>query len=238
MTGTTKMLSAAAVALSLTVFAGQAQAQFGPMGGMMGGMGMRGGGMGMMRGMGGGGPGMGSARYMMMDEPRSRRSRSREAYEEAPSRTKTHAKPMPAAVNPPRTSVTASAPASVQTNAVSTSQQVGAVQPAQTPNTVQPVAPVAKVQPPAPDPSSSAESDADNALPTRVTAQTRPRNCMTKLYLKDGTVILQDFCTLEQAVIKQGEGAVAQAPAAPTAPAAQPQQTPYRQAPAQLARNR
>jgi hypothetical protein len=238
MTGTTKILAAAAVALSLTAFAGQAQAQFGPMGGMMGGggMGMRGGPMGMMRGgMGGGGPGMGSSRYMMLDGEGSRRSRSRDYQEEAPSRhAKTRGKPAPVAARAPQVVLAPAVTqgARVQTNSVSTTQQVIAVQPVHVPQTVQQVAPVAPVQQ-----ASAPESDADNALPTRVTPETRPHNCMTKLHLRDGTVILQDFCTLEQAVIKQGDtgAAVAQAPAQQTAPAAQ---SPYRQPPAQIARNR
>jgi hypothetical protein len=88
-----------------------------------------------------------------------------------------------------------------------------------------------------------APPEAETALPVRITPQTRPLNCMTKLYLRDGTVILQDFCTLEQAVIRQGETSqLAQPQATPPAPPQQaqpqPQQIQPSQSPAMLARNR
>jgi len=251
MTRTTKLLSAAAMGLSLIALAGPANAQFGPMGGGMGpmGMGMRGSMMG-MRGMGMM-PGMGSARYMALDGQGSRRSRSREVYEEPPRQVRAR-KVAPVIAHAPRMTTPVAAPAMqavhVQPNVTTTAKQITAVQPQQAtlpaPQTV-PAQPQVQAQPPVqaqpqqnPVPVASvstiASASVDSALPTRITAETRPHNCMTKLHLKDGTVILQDFCTLEQAVIKQADAPRPQTqPASQSVPIAAPQQ-----APAQLARTR
>ena len=251
MTRNTKLLSAAAMALSLVALAVPANAQFGPMG-----MGMRMGPMGMgMRGpMGMGGmrmaPGMGSARYREIHAPAPRRSRYREVYEEPPPRHVHARKSAPAATHGSR--VTAAVPTSVtqgkdvQTNVPvsTTAQPQQTTQSQQTPLAVKqsaPVQPQVQAQPlqnPAPvvTTSTSAVSNVgtDSALPTRLSPTTRPHNCLTKLHLKDGTVILQDFCTLEQAVIKQGDGNRTETqPTAQQTPVAAPHQ-----APAQLARSR
>jgi hypothetical protein len=235
MAATRKRLSAAAIAtfalaLALTAITSDAQAQFG--------MGM---GMGMMRGpmgMGMRGPmGMGSARSMMVDGPGygSRRShRSRDYDDDPPPR---HAKRGKApATSAPVAAARHVAPAKPQPQVqpAIVSKPVTASAPAvqSAPATQQHnPAPVIASQPAAT--STTTQSDADSALPVRLTPQTRPLNCMTKLHLKDGTVILQDFCTLEQAVIKQGETSQAQ-----TQPPSPPAQKQHEQAPAQIARNR
>jgi hypothetical protein len=243
---TRNILSAVAIALACGVAAGEAQAQFGMgmgMGMMRGPMGM---GMGMMRGP----MGMGS-RSMYLSSPPSgyRRShRSRHYVEDEPpprhvkqQRAK-HAAPVAKVVAPAK----APAPQVVSKPVVQTKalpqyqaappvQPVQSVQPAQAnqlPQTVQ--APVQS----APAVASAAPASTDSAMPVRLTPQSRPLNCMTKLYLKDGTVLLQDFCTLEQHVIKQGDKPRSQAvtPATP-APVA-PQQVRQGETPSQLARSR
>jgi hypothetical protein len=115
-------------------------------------------------------------------------------------------------------------------------QPAQASQPAQT--VQQPLTQQATQTPPASAP--VAQASTDSALPTRVTPDTRPLNCTTKMHLKDGTILWQDFCTLEQAVLKQGSGGgsttqQATTPAPPVTP--QPLSKPQ-QAPSQLARNR
>jgi hypothetical protein len=250
MIATRNVLSAVAVALALGAAAGEAQAQFGmgmgmrgPMGGMgMMGMGMRGGPMGM---------GMGS-RSMYLSSPPSgyRRShRSRDFVEdEPPARQAKHrAKPAPVQAAAP-----AKAPAArVVSNPALPAKTLPQYQPAQS---AQPVLsgasqPAQLSQPaqatpvpqsvPAPVQQAAAPvapAGADSALPVRLTPDTRPLNCMTKLHLKDGTVLLQDFCTLEQHVIKQPDRPQSQAVTPP--PALQPQQVRKDAAPSQLARNR
>lgn len=259
-----QVLSAVAVAtLALTFFAiaSDAQAQFGPMG--MGMMGMRGRmGMGMM-GMRGA-IGMGSARSRYLSGPGygSRSSRSYRGYvdDELPSRhAKPHAKPVP-------TATAGRSIAPVQLPAKGTTQHVegksGVVQPllnnrlAQTgrPVQVDPPAPISqpahntqvaapvrqvKLSQPTGSPATVEQPSTDSALPARITPDTRPLNCLTKLHLKDGTILLQDFCTLEQALIKQGDSSQArQAGTSPASVQQQPRQVQPQQAPAQLARSR
>ena len=263
MTRNTKLLSAAAMALSLVALAGPANAQFGPMsmGMRMGmgpmGMGMRGGPMGMggMRMA----PGMGSARYREIHAPAPRRSRYREVYEEPPPRHVHARKPAPAVTHGSRVTAAVPTPVAqgkgVQTNvpvstSLSTVQPQQATQSQQTPQAVKQAAPAAPVQQqpqlqaqplqnPAPVVTTSTPAvsnvGTDSALPTRLGPTTRPHNCLTKLHLKDGTVILQDFCTLEQAVIKQGDGNRTEIQ--PTSSQQTPVAAPH-QAPAQLARSR
>jgi hypothetical protein len=204
------------------------------MGMMRGPMGMMG--MGMMR------PGMGSARWMMMDGPGygSRRARSYRDYEPPSHHVKsTRPKPVPvtaptqARVATPAGSAAAKPQGDVSSQRGLPGNSVASVQPsgAQSAQIPQPVkaAPVIN-QPVAPPAAAQTESEA--ALPVRITPETRPHNCLTKLYLKDGTVILQDFCTLEQAVIKQGATSYAQ-------PQPRPEPQPQIQShPAQLARTR
>jgi hypothetical protein len=257
-----QVLSAVAVAtlaLTFSAIASDAQAQFGPMG--MGMMGMRGRmGMGMM---GMRGPvGMGSARSIYLNGPgygsRSSRSYRRYVEEDLPPRpAKPHAKPAPAATTA-RSIAPAQLPAKVATQHVESKS--GVVQPGQDNRSVQtshPVqvnqpapanqptrntqvgAPVQQVQPSQPAGSTATveRASTDSALPARITPETGPRNCLTKLHLKDGTILLQDFCTLEQAVIKQGDGSqtrqVGTSPASALPQRQQPQPTP-----AQLARSR
>jgi hypothetical protein len=83
-----------------------------------------------------------------------------------------------------------------------------------------------------------APASTDSALPVRLTPENRPLNCMTKLHLKDGTVLLQDFCTLEEAVIKQPQRQQQQQQAAPQQQQQQQPQQQKSQTPAQLARSR
>jgi hypothetical protein len=256
MTATRHVLSAVAtLALSFTVIASEAQAQFGMRMGM--GMGMGGGMMGMR--------GMGMGRSMYMSEPPSgyhRRSYRSRDYDDddRPSR---HAKPRkkePVKVVVPAKPVLKP----VVAQPLKQFQPVQTVQPA---TTVQPLvtttqAPAAVVTtttqaatqqtPPAATTTTQAnaatatQQSTDSALPTRLTPETRPLNCTTKMHLKDGTILWQDFCTLEQAILKQGSGTQIQqavTPPAPTAPQplqAQPQPVPSKsqQTPAQLARNR
>jgi hypothetical protein len=251
MIATRHILSAATIALAFGVVAGEAQA-FGRMGMGMGmGMGMRGP-MGMGMGMGmRGHMGMGSRSMYLSSPPAGyRRShRSRDYVEDAPpprpvkqQRAK-HAPPAAAKVVAP-----AKAPVPqvvskpvMQTRTLPQYQPVQPaqlVQPAQVnqvPQTVQ--APTQPVQP-TPTVAPAAPVGADNAMPARLTPDTRPLNCMTKLHLKDGTVLLQDFCTLEQHVIKHGDKPQSQTvtPAAPSP--APPQQVRQGETPSQLARTR
>jgi hypothetical protein len=249
MIATRHVLSAFAIALACGVSAGQAQAQFGPMGmgmGMRGPMGM-GMGMGMMRGP----MGMGSRSMYLSSPPAGyRRShRSRDFVEDAPpprhvkqQRAK-HSAPLAAKVVAP---AKAPAPQIVskpvvqaktlpQYQPVQPAQAVQPVQSIQVPQTVQ--APVQPAQP-TPTVAAAAPASADSAMPMRLTPDTRPLNCMTKLYLKDGTILLQDFCTLEQAVIKQGDKPQSQVVAPATPSPAPPQQVRQGETPSQLARSR
>jgi hypothetical protein len=241
MTATRHVLSAVAtLALSFTVIAGEAQAQFGMGMGMGRGMGMgMGGGMMGMRGMGMG-------RSMYMSEPPSgyhRRSYRSRDYDDddRPSR---HAKPRK------KEPVKVVVPAKPVLKPV-VAQPLKQFQPTQTVQPATTVQPVTTTQAPAAattqaNAATATQQSTDSALPTRLTPETRPLNCTTKMHLKDGTILWQDFCTLEQAILKQGSGTQIQqavTPPAPTAPQplqAQPQPVPSKsqQTPAQLARNR
>jgi hypothetical protein len=238
-------LSAAAIALAIGVMAGEAQAQFGPMGmgmGMRGPMGM---GLGMMRGP----MGMMGSRSMYLsappagyrrsyrsrdyveDEPPPRNAKQQRAKQAAPAAAKVVAPakpPAPQVVGKPV----------VQARTLPQFQPVQPAQPVQTyqvPQAVQ--APVQPVQP-APTVAPAAPASTDSAMPVRLTPESRPHNCMTKLYLKDGTILLQDFCTLEQAVIKQGDKPQSQVVTPATPSPAPPQQVRQGETPSQLARNR
>jgi hypothetical protein len=248
MIATRHFLSAAAIALVCGAVAGEAQAQFG----MGMGMGMRGPmGMGMGMGMGMRGPmGMGSRSMYLSSPPsgyrRSYRSRDYVEDEPPPRQVKQQRAKHPAPAAKVAAPAKAPAPQIVSKPVVQTrtlpqyqpASPVQAAQPVQTyqvPQTVQ--APTQPVQP-ASTAAPAAPASADSAMPVRLTPDSRPLNCMTKLHLKDGTILLQDFCTLEQHVIKQGDKPQSQAVTPATPPAAQPQQVRQGETPSQLARSR
>jgi hypothetical protein len=258
MTATRHVLSAVAtLALSFTVIAGEAQAQFGMGMGMGRGMGMgMGGGMMGMRGMGMG-------RSMYMSEPPSgyhrrsyrsrdyddddRPSRGAKSRKKEPVKVVVPAKPAPKPVvaQPLKQfqPVQTVQPATTVAPVVTTTQAPAAVVTTTTQAATQQTPPAATTQANA---AAATQQSTDSALPTRLTPETRPLNCTTKMHLKDGTILWQDFCTLEQAILKQGSGTQIQqavTPPAPTAPQplqAQPQPLPTKsqQTPAQLARSR
>lgn len=255
MIATRNVLSALAIMLAAGGAAGEAQAQFGMGMGMRGPMGMgMGMGMGMRGPMGMGPMGMGSRSMYLSSPPagyrRSHRSRDFVEDEPAPrqAKHKKHAPPAAQAVAPakavaPKIAGKSALPAKTlpQYQPAAATQSVLSdisrpVQPAQAnpvPQSVAtPVQPAQQPQTVAP----VAAASADSALPTRLTPDTRPLNCTTKLHLKDGTVLLQDFCTLEQHVIKQPDKPQSQA--VTPAPAPAPQQQQKGGTPAQLARNR